>query len=158
MKKAEQEEFKTVASNRKARHLYHFEDIYQAGLSLSGCEVKSVRLGKISLQEAYARLESDEVFLVGAHIAPFEKGSDQNLPPTRKRRLLLNRVEIRRIKQKVLEKGYTLVPLRVYFNPRGLAKLELAVAKGKKLYDHREDIKRRIQEREMERAEKSRRR
>lgn len=147
-------ELKTVASNRKARHLYHIEETYEVGIALTGCEVKSIREGKISLQESYARFLGGELWLVAAYITPFEKGSYQNPPPTRNRKLLLNKAEIRRIRQKVEEKGYTLVPLKVYFNRRGLAKLEIAVARGKKLYDRREAIRKKFHDREIERAMK----
>jgi len=150
----QKEESKLAATNRKARHLYHIEETYEAGISLSGCEIKSLREGKASIQEAYARIDHDEVWLVDAHISPFEKGSYQNLPPKRKRRLLLNKSEIRKLKQQVERKGYTLVPLKIYFNSRGWAKVEIGVAKGKKIYDRREDIKEKIQEREIERGVK----
>jgi len=150
--KGKQEDFKLAATNRKARHLYHIEETYEAGTSLSGCEVKSLREGKVSIQEAYARIEGGEVWLCSAHISPFEKGSYQNLPPDRKRRLLLHKSEIRKIKQQVEQKGFTLIPLKIYFNLRGRAKLELALARGKKIYDRREDIKQRIEEREIERG------
>jgi len=152
--KEKTDDFKLAATNRKARHLYHIEETYEAGISLCGCEVKSLREGKVSIQEAYARLDGNEIWLCSAHISPFEKGSYQNLPPDRKRRLLLNKSEIRKIKQQVEQKGFTLVPLKIYFNQRGRAKLELAVARGKKLFDRREDIKQRIEEREIQRVMK----
>ena len=117
-------------------------------------EVKSLREGKASIKESYARIQGGEVWLIDSYIAPFKKGSYQNPDPRRKRKLLLNKAEIKRIKSKVEERGYTLVPLRLYFNKRGLAKVEIGVARGKKLYDRREALKKKIQQREIERAMK----
>ena len=141
---------KPVCQNRKARHEYHIEDVYEAGLVLRGTEVKSLREGRGSLTESYALPIDDEIFLDGFHIPPYEKGNIHNVDPTRRRKLLLHRREIERMIGAVTRKGYTLVPLSVYFK-NGRAKLELAVARGKKLYDKRETMKKRDQEREMAR-------
>jgi len=144
-----------VAENRRARHDYHIEETYEAGLALLGTEVKSVRAGRVSLREAYATVDRGEVLLYNMHIAPYEKASISNHEPKRKRKCLLNRGEIARIAGKVRERGYTLVPLRLYF--RGSwAKVELGVARGKRQYDKRRDIAEREAERRIRRAEKSR--
>jgi SsrA-binding protein len=140
----------TVATNRKARHDYTIEETVEAGLVLTGTEVKSLRVGQCSLQDGYAVIRDDAVILRGVHIAPYKEGAIYNVDPTRDRRLLLHRREIIRLGTKVRERGYTLVPLRLYFN-RGFAKIELGLAKGRKTYDKRrklreEDERRRIQE------------
>lgn len=129
----------------------------EAGLVLSGCEVKSLRDHKASLAGSFAHLEGNEPFLYNLYIAPYEMGNRENSEePTRKRKLLLHRSQIEKLKTKTVERGLTLVPLKLYFNKRGVAKVELAVAKGKKLYDKRTDIKKREAQRQMERAMKSR--
>jgi SsrA-binding protein len=151
---------RTVLTNRRARHEYHIEETWEAGLVLTGTEVKSLRAGKASLQDAYARVQGGEVWLVNMHINPYEQGGVFNHDPMRPRKLLLRAEEIRRLLGKVQQKGYTLVPIRVYFR-RGYAKVDLALARGKKLYDRREDIARRDAERQIARAvgaRKSRRR
>lgn len=143
---------KVVVNNRKARHDYFIEETYEAGLALTGTEVKSLRAGKGNLQDSFARVENGEVLLYNMHISPYEQGNRFNHDPKRVRRLLLNKSEIRRLIGKTQEKGLTLIPLKVYFNPRGLAKLELALARGKRLYDKRASIAERDAKREMEKA------
>jgi len=146
----------TVAVNRRARHDYHIEEVYEAGLALQGSEIKSVRAGRVNLRGSFARVENEEVFLYDAHISPYEQaGTYFNHEPARPRKLLLHRREIKRLAGLVQQKGLTLVPLRVYFKGR-VAKLELGVARGKKLYDKRDDIAKRDAQREMDRAMKSR--
>jgi len=143
---------KTVAMNRRARHEYHIEDSYTAGLVLVGTEVKSLRAGKANLSDAYARIEkSGEVWLHNMHVSPFEQGNRYNVEPTRSRKLLLNRKEIDRLAGITQQKGRTLVPLSLFFE-RGFAKLELGVGLGKKLYDKREAIADRDREREARRV------
>lgn len=139
-----------IATNRRARHDYHIEETYEAGIALVGSEVKSLRGGKASLQDAYALVRGVEVFLVGAHIPPYPQASMQNHEPTRPRKLLLHREEIRRLIGKTAERGYTLVPLRLYFKGNKV-KVEVALARGRRKYDKREAIARREAEREMER-------
>ncbi len=139
-----------VATNRKARHDFSIEDTLEAGIVLTGTEVKSLRAGHCSLQEGYAVVRDGEAILKGVHIAPYQEGSFANVDAVRDRRLLLHRQELRRLSIKLRERGYTLVPLKVYF-ARGHAKVELGLAKGKKLYDKRqalrdEDEKRKVQE------------
>ncbi|MEA4811051.1 MAG: SsrA-binding protein SmpB [Anaerolineaceae bacterium] len=141
---------KTVATNRKARFEYFIENTYEAGIALLGTEIKSVRIGQISLQEAYVRTDGKQAWLVGAHIAPYAHASAFQHDPDRERRLLLNKKEIIEMWNAVRIKGMTIVPIRVYLKA-GLAKLEIGVAKGKKLYDKRESIKQRDEERETAR-------
>ena len=145
-------EKKIVARNRKARHEYHIEDIYEAGLVLKGTEVKSLREGRCNIQDGYGYIDRGEVFIENVHISPFEQGNIHNVDPLRRRKLLLNKREILRINQKVNQEGYTLIPLSIYF-VRGLAKMEIAIARGKKLYDRREEIARRDADRRMRQAE-----
>jgi SsrA-binding protein len=146
---------KVVCTNRKAYHLYNIEETYEAGIQLLGCEVKSLRMGRANLNDSFARVVDGEVFLYNFHISPYPHSREaQKLDPTRTRKLLLKKSEIKRLAGKVQQKGYTLIPLKVYFNERGWAKVELALAKGKKIYDRREDIKRRDLEREMGRKYK----
>ncbi|HEX6939356.1 MAG TPA: SsrA-binding protein SmpB [Longimicrobiales bacterium] len=144
---------KIVARNKKALHEYEILDSWEAGLVLTGPEVKSLRAGRASLTGAFARVENGEVWLYDMHISPYEPASYQNVDPKRPRKLLLNAREIRRLIGAVQEKGLTLVPLDLYFR-RGLAKTTLALARGKKLHDKREAIKRRTAEREIDRATK----
>ncbi len=144
-----------VARNRKARHEYEILASYEAGLALRGPEVKSLRGGGVSFQDAFARVESGEVWLHNLHISPYEQANRFNVDPVRPRRLLLTRQEIRQLAVKTEEKGLTLVPLEIYFT-RGYAKVELAVGRGKKLHDKRETIKRRQQDREARRAMEAR--
>ncbi|MFP3903107.1 MAG: SsrA-binding protein SmpB, partial [Armatimonadota bacterium] len=132
----------TVARNRKARYEYFVEDTYEAGLELKGAEVKSLRNHDVSLNEAYATVEGGQVWVIGMHISPYEAATNvEEINPTRKRRLLLKRREIDRIERDVLQKGYTLIPLEVYFNRRGYAKMTLGICRGKKQYDKRRAIK-----------------
>ena len=147
---------RNVAENRKARHDYFIEETYEAGIALQGTEVKSLRLGRINLRDGYAQVEQGEIFLHNVHISPYEQGNRFNHEPLRKRKLLMHRGEIRRLLSQVREKGYTLVPLRVYFNEQGRAKVEIGVAKGKKSYDKREDVAARDVKREMDRAMRGR--
>jgi SsrA-binding protein len=139
-----------VTQNRKARHDYHILDKFEAGIVLKGTEVKSLRAAKASMKDSYARIEGGEIFLHNFHISHYEKGSYFNHDPLRIRKLLLHKKEIRKLTGKVEERGLTLVPLKIYFS-RGKAKIEIALAKGKKQYDRREDIARRDVQREMER-------
>ena len=139
---------KVVASNRKARHEFFIEDTLEVGISLKGTEVKSIRQGKLNLKESYASIDNDEVFINNMHISPYEQGNIQNVDPIRKRKLLLHKREIRKLKQEITLKGLTLVPLKVYIKD-GRIKIELATAKGKKLYDKRHDIAKKDAERRM---------
>ncbi len=139
---------KNVATNRKARHEYFIEDTFEAGIALTGTEVKSIRQGKVNIKDSYASIEKGEVFLNNMHISPYEQGNIFNVDPLRKRKLLLHKREIRKLLVSTTQKGYTLVPLSVYIK-NGLVKIELAVARGKKLYDKREDIAKRDAERRM---------
>lgn len=144
------EEMKLVANNKKAYHDYFIEEKYEAGLVLHGTEVKSLRMGKCSVKEAFIRIENGEVFIYGMHISPYEKGNIFNKDPIRTRKLLLHRHEIRKIEGQITQKGYTMVPLNVYFKG-SLVKVEIGLAKGKKLYDKRQDIAKKDQRREAER-------
>ncbi len=142
---------KTVATNRRARHEYEIEESYEAGLALTGTEVKSLRTGRVTLGEAFARIERGEVWLHHLHIPPYDAGNIFNHEPLRRRRLLLHRYEIRRLEGRANQKGYTLVPLRLYFK-RGVAKVEIALARGKRLYDKRETVGERDAARQADRA------
>ncbi len=142
-----------IATNRRARHEYHIEETYEAGLALTGTEVKTLRQRRVSLQEAFARVEGGEIWLYHMHIPPYEAGNIFNHDPLRRRKLLLHRSEIRRLFAKAQQKGYTLIPLRVYFR-HGVAKIELGVARGKKQYDKRESVARRDALREIDKAVK----
>lgn len=139
-----------IANNKKAFHDYFIEDTYEAGIALAGTEVKSLRTGKCSIKEAFIRVERGEVFVYGMHISPYEKGNIFNKDPLRVRKLLLHRYEINKIEAKLKEKGLTLVPLKVYFKD-SLVKVEIGLARGKKLYDKRDDIAKKDQRREAER-------
>ncbi len=141
----------TIALNRRARHEYTIEETVEAGMVLSGTEIKSIRAGKVSLAEAYARVERGEAWLIGAHIAPFEGGNRLNHEPKRTRKLLLHRDEIDRLLGRTKAKGLTLVPLRLYISQRGQAKVELGLARGKQLHDKRRDIAERDARREVDR-------
>jgi len=142
---------KVITENRKARHDYHVEETFEAGIVLVGTEVKSLRAGRANLKDSFARVERGEVFLYNAHISPYEQGNRFNHDPLRTRKLLMNKHEIRKLIGRVQEKGLTLVPLKMYFK-NGRAKVELALARGKKLYDRRDDIAARDARREMEKA------
>jgi len=144
-----------VLTNRRARHEYNIEDTYEAGIVLVGTEVKSIRAGRASLQEAFCKVENGEVWLYGMHVSPYELGNRYNVDPLRPRKLLLKREEIARIAAKVEQKGLALIPLRLYFE-RGFAKVEIGIARGKKLYDKRRDIAERDAEMERRRAESGR--
>ena len=133
------EEKKLVANNKKAYHDYFIEEKYEAGLVLHGTEVKSLRMGKCSIKEAFIRIENGEVYIYGMHISPYEKGNIFNKDPLRIKKLLLHKQQIRKLIGNSAEKGYTIVPLQVYFSD-GRAKIEIGLAKGKKLYDKRQDI------------------
>lgn len=135
-----QEGGSTVASNKKARREYEILDVLEAGISLVGAEVKSIREGGVSLRESYVRIKNDEVFLVGCHISPYSHSQAEAYEPTRDRKLLLHRREIEKLRGRVIERGLTLVPLRMYFHG-GVCKVEIAVARGRKLYDKREAVK-----------------
>ena len=144
------ESIKLIANNKKAYHDYFIEDTYEAGIALAGTEVKSLRMGKCSIKESFVRIDKGEVVIYGMHISPYEKGNIFNKDPLRVRKLLLHRYEINKITGKIKEKGYTLVPLRVYFKG-SLVKVEIGLARGKKLYDKREDIAKKDMRRETER-------
>ena len=144
---------KLIAENRKARHDYFVEDTYEAGIVLVGCEVKSIRQGQVNLRDSFAIIKNGEVFAVGMHIAPYQMGSYFNHDPRRNRKLLLNKAEIRKLKAKVEQKGYTLVPLKIYFKD-ALVKVELCLCKGKETHDKRESIKRREEDRKIDRIKK----
>jgi SsrA-binding protein len=145
------ESIKVIAQNRKARHDYFIEETYEAGIVLSGTEVKSIRLGKVNLKDSYANIKDGEVFIHNMHISPYEKGNIFNRDPVRSRKLLLHKKEISKLIGYIQQKGLTLIPLQVYLK-RGLVKVELAVARGKKLYDKRDDAAKRDARREMERV------
>jgi SsrA-binding protein len=144
---------KLICQNKKAWHNYFIEDKYEAGISLLGTEVKSLREGRANLGDSYGKIKDGEIFLVDAHISPYTHGNRFNSDPLRTRKLLLHKKEIRRLIGKIQEKGFTLIPLRLYFS-NGKAKVELGLAKGKKLFDKRETIKRKTMERDMERGRK----
>ena len=146
---------KLIANNKKAFHDYFIEDTYEAGIALAGTEVKSLRSGKCSIKEAFVRVENGEVYVYGMHITPYEKGNIFNKDPLRVRKLLLHKLEIRRLMSKIKEKGYTLVPLQVYFKG-SLVKVEIGLARGKKLYDKRDDLAKKDAKREIDRAFKAR--
>lgn len=141
---------KLIANNKKAYHDYFIEETYEAGISLHGTEVKSLRMGKCSIKESFIRIESGEVFVYGMHISPYEKGNIFNKDPLRVKKLLLHKYEINKMTGKMAEKGYTIVPLKIYFKG-SLVKVEIGLAKGKKLYDKRQDIAKKDQRREAER-------
>ena len=148
-----QKGIKPIAQNKKAYHDYFVEDTYEAGIVLVGCEVKSIRQGQVNLRDSFAIIKNGEVFAVGMHIAPYQMGSYFNHDPRRNRKLLLNKAEIRKLKAKVEQKGYTLVPLKIYFKD-ALVKVELGLCKGKETHDKRESIKRREEDRKIDRIKK----
>ncbi len=147
-----------VAANKKAYRNFELVERFEAGLALLGTEVKSLRAGGGDLNGSYARIENEQCWLVGAGIAPYEQAGSRQHEPARKRKLLLHKTEIRRIKGKLEQRGFTLVPLRIYFNDRGLAKIELALARGKRQYDKRQTIAARDQKRDVDRSMKKYRR
>lgn len=141
---------KLIANNKKAFHDYFIDETYEAGVALHGTEVKSMRMGKCSIKEAFIRIENGEVFVYGMHVSPYEKGNLFNKDPLRVKKLLMHKYEINKLAGKIAEKGYTLVPLQVYFKD-GRVKVEVGLAHGKKLYDKRADIAKKDQRRELER-------
>jgi SsrA-binding protein len=143
---------KTIALNRRARHEYSIDDSLEAGIVLSGTEIKSIRAGKINLADAYARIDKGEAWLVGAHIAPWDGGNRMNHEPKRDRKLLLHRNQIDQLLGRTKAKGLTLIPLKIYITDRGKAKLELGLGKGKQQYDRRREIAARDSRRDIERA------
>ena len=147
---------KITASNKKAYFDYHIESTYEAGIVLLGHEVKSVREGRMNIKESYVRFDGAEAFLYGCHISPYSHGDNRAYEPVRKRKLLLNRQELKKLFGLITLRGYTLVPTKAYFNSRGILKLEVGVAKGKKTVDKREDKKKRILDREAHAALKNR--
>lgn len=149
------EALKLVANNKKAYHDYFIDEKYEAGLVLHGTEVKSMRMGKCSVKESFVRIENNEVWVYGMHISPYEKGNIFNRDPLRPKKLLLHRAQIRKLTGQLAEKGFTLVPLQVYFKD-GRAKVEIGLARGKKLYDKRQDIAKKDQRREAEKEFKIR--
>lgn len=144
------ESFKLIANNKKAYHDYFIDEKYEAGIELAGTEVKSIRMGKCSVKESFVRIDKGEVYVYGMNISPYEKGNIFNKDPLRVRKLLLHRSEIGKLDAKIAQKGYTLVPLQVYFKG-SLVKVEIGLARGKKLYDKRDDIAKKDQKRELER-------
>ena len=148
---------KIISTNRKAHRDFEVLQAYECGIELKGSEVKSLREGKINLNDSFARLEKGRIVLYNTHISPYAEASYQNVDPVRPRQLLLHKGQIRKITAELTQRGLTLVPLSVYFNDRGFAKIELALCKGKKLYDRREDIKRKEAELDIRRAMKRRR-
>ena len=141
---------KLIANNKKAFHDYFIDETYEAGVALHGTEVKSMRMGKCSVKESFIRIENGEVFVYGMHISPYEKGNIFNKDPLRVKKLLMHKYEINKLAGKIAENGYTLVPLQVYFK-NGRVKVEIGLARGKKLYDKRQDIARKDQRRETQR-------
>ena len=146
---------KLIANNKKAYHDYFIDETYEAGVALHGTEVKSMRMGKCSIKESFIRIENGEVYVYGMHVSPYEKGNIFNKDPLRVKKLLMHKYEINKLAGKIAEKGYTLVPLQVYFKD-GKAKVEVGLARGKKLYDKRQDIAKKDQRREAEREFKQR--
>jgi len=142
---------KAVASNRKARHDYIIEDSFEAGMALTGSEIKSIRAGQVNLRDSYAAIRENELWLVNAHISPYRQANRENHEPRRDRKLLMHRREINRLTGKLQEKGLTLVPLQIYLK-NGRAKVELGLARGKKLYDKRQSLRERTDQRQMERS------
>jgi SsrA-binding protein len=142
---------KVVATNRKARHDYFLLDTYEAGMVLQGSEIKSIRAGQISLKEAYVRVDGEQAWLINAHVAPYDPASRENHDPLREKKLLLHKKEIQKLWNEVRQKSVTIIPIRVYLRD-GRAKLEIALAKGKRNYDKRQSIKKRDSQREIERA------
>ena len=146
---AKKETQKLIANNKKAYHDFFIDETYEAGIALHGTEVKSMRMGKCSIKESFIRIEDGEVFVYGMHVSPYEKGNIFNKDPLRVKKLLLHKYEINKLQGKIKEKGYTLVPLQVYFK-EGKVKVEIGLARGKKLYDKRADIAKKDQRREAE--------
>ena len=150
MAQSAQDERQIVAQNKKARHDYFVLEAYEAGIELFGTEVKSLRAGTVNLKDSFSKVEDGEMFAYGVHISPYEKGNIFNREPLRRRRLLLHKSEILRLQGQVQTKGYTIMPLQVYFK-KGLVKIEIGLARGKKLYDKRDDLRKKAIRRETER-------
>ena len=146
---------KVIATNKKARHDFFIDDTYEAGIELAGTEVKSIRMGKVNLRDSYAVVKNGELFLLGTHISPYEKGNIMNRDPLRTRRLLMHKKEISKLMGLTTQKGFSLVPLSFYLK-NGKVKVEIGVARGKKLYDKRADLKEKAQKRDIEKAMKVR--
>ena len=153
--KKNDDSYKLAANNKKARHDYFIEETLEAGIVLTGTEIKSVREGKVSIKESFARVDNGEVWLYGMNISPYKQGNRFNVDPLRPRKLLLHKKEIRKLIGKVTLQGLTLVPLKIYINHKGLAKVELAVARGKKNYDKRDTMAKRDADRKIDRAVKN---
>ena len=147
---------KMLAVNKSARHDYFIEEVFEAGLVLTGTEIKSLRQGKVSLGESYARIIDGELFIIGMNIKPYEQGNRFNVDPLRPRKLLLHKKELRQLHQDTKREGLTIVPLNIYLNDRGIAKMEIALARGKKLYDKRESIATRDADRRIQRLTRQR--
>ncbi len=147
---------KQVANNKKARHDFFIEDTYEAGIELTGTEIKSIRQGKVNIKESYAKIDKGQLIVYGMHVSPYTQGNRFNVDPLRPKRLLLHKAEIRKLIGAVTQKGLTIVPLSMYINERGLCKIEIAVARGKKLYDKREDIAKRDAARKIDHEIKTR--
>ena len=145
---------KLIENNKKARHDFFFDEIIECGVVLTGTEIKSIRAGGVSLRDSFAKVEHGEVFVYNMHISPYKEGNRYNQEPLRPKKLLLHKQEIRKLDSLVMQKGVTLIPAQLYLNEKGMAKLDLAVARGKKLYDKREDIARRDAKRDAERSVK----
>lgn len=143
---------KLIASNKKAKHDYFIEEVYEAGMVLTGTEIKSIRKGKVNIKESYAKLENGELIIYGMNISPYEQGNRFNVDPIRPRKLLLHKQEIRKLIGLTTLKGLTLIPLNIFINQKGLAKMELAVARGKKNYDKRDDMAKKDAERKIQQA------
>ena len=143
---------KTLATNRKARHDYFIDETYEAGIVLTGTEIKSARSGRVNLRDSYVQVKDGELWLIDTHIAPYQQAGREGHVPQRPRKLLMHRREISRLQGKILEKGYTIVPLRLYLKHNKWAKLEIALARGKKLYDKRQTLRKSDAQREVERA------
>ncbi len=143
---------KVLASNRKARHEYFIDEVYEAGIVLTGTEIKSIRQGRVSIKEAYGKIINGEVIVLGMNVSPYEQGNRFNVDPLRPRKLLLHKREINKLIGRLKVGGVTLIPLKIYLNDRGRAKMEIAIARGKKLYDKRDTIAKRDADRKMQRA------
>lgn len=143
---------KLAANNKKARHDYFIDETFEAGIVLTGTEIKSVRNGKVNIRDSYIRIENGEAFIIGMHISPYEQGNIFNVDPMRKRKLLLHRKEIRKLGEAQQQDGMALIPLKMYINGKGLAKMEIAIARGKKLYDKRADMAKKDADRKMRQA------
>jgi SsrA-binding protein len=152
MKDNDKEKAKTLATNRKARHEYFIDETYEAGIALTGTEIKSARAGRVNLRDSYVQVKNGELWLIDTHIAPYQQAGRSSHEPRRPRKLLMHRREISRLQGKVQEKGYTIVPLRLYLKFSKWAKVEIALARGKKLYDKRQSIRKQDAQRELERA------